>query len=118
MKELEACDADDPRFTPLVSELRKKLHHHATDEENEQFPQLRARLPHDKLVKMREQVQTAPLLSSDCCSATTRTSSRKEPGSSTGRETAGPCPGESVPTTLHPSRVSAPQVVPSFGAHH
>jgi hemerythrin superfamily protein len=59
MKELEACDADDPRFTPLVSELREKLHHHATDEENEQFPQLRARLPHDKLVKMREQVQTA-----------------------------------------------------------
>ena len=58
-KELEACDADDPRFTPLVSELREKLHHHATDEENEQFPQLRARLPHDKLVKMREQVQTA-----------------------------------------------------------
>jgi hemerythrin superfamily protein len=59
MKELEACEADDPRFTPLVSELREKLHHHATDEENEQFPQLRARLPHDKLVKMREQVQTA-----------------------------------------------------------
>jgi hemerythrin superfamily protein len=59
MKELEACDADDPRFLALVGELREKLHHHATDEENEQFPQLRARLPHDKLVKMREQVQTA-----------------------------------------------------------
>ena len=42
-----------------MSELREKLHHHATDEENEQFPQLRARVPHDKLVKMREQVQTA-----------------------------------------------------------
>jgi hemerythrin superfamily protein len=59
MKELEGCDADDPRFMQLVSELREKLHHHATDEENEQFPQLRARLPQHELVKMREQVETA-----------------------------------------------------------
>jgi len=42
-----------------VSELRSQLHHHATDEENEQFPQLRARVPREKLVKMREQVETA-----------------------------------------------------------
>ena len=42
MKELEGCDADDPRFLALVGELREKLHHHATDEENEQFPLLRA----------------------------------------------------------------------------
>ena len=59
MKELEGCDADAPRFMQLVSELREKLHHHATDEENEQFPQLRARLPQHELVKMREQVETA-----------------------------------------------------------
>ena len=59
MKELEGCDADDPRFIQLVSELREKLHHHATDEENEQFPQLRARLPQHELLKMREQVETA-----------------------------------------------------------
>ena len=59
MKELEGCDPGDARFDQLVSELRSQLHHHATDEENEQFPQLRARVPREKLVKMREQVETA-----------------------------------------------------------
>jgi hypothetical protein len=29
------------------------------DEESEQFPELRARVPRDQLVKMREQVETA-----------------------------------------------------------
>ena len=59
MKELEGCAADDPRFSALVSELRGQLHHHATDEENEQFPELRARVHREKLVEMREQVETA-----------------------------------------------------------
>ena len=59
MKELEGCDAGDHRFEELVRQLRGQLHHHATDEENEQFPQLRALVPHEKLVKMREQVETA-----------------------------------------------------------
>jgi hemerythrin superfamily protein len=59
LKELERCDADDPRFMALVHELRGKLHHHAMDEETEQFPQLRARVPREQLVKMREQVETA-----------------------------------------------------------
>ena len=45
MKELEGCDAQDHRFMELVCQLRGALHHHATDEENEQFPQLRARIP-------------------------------------------------------------------------
>jgi hemerythrin superfamily protein len=59
MKELEGCHAGDSRFTELVSELRQQLHHHATDEENNQFPELRARVPREKLVQMREQVDTA-----------------------------------------------------------
>jgi hypothetical protein len=59
MMELEGCSADDPRFMTLVHDLRGKLHHHATDEETEQFPELRARVPRDQLVKMREQVETA-----------------------------------------------------------
>jgi len=59
MKELEGCSADDPRFMALVHDLRGKLHHHAMDEETEQFPKLRARVPRDQLVKMREQVETA-----------------------------------------------------------
>jgi hemerythrin superfamily protein len=59
MKELEGVRADDPRFNQLVTELRGLLHHHATDEENNQFPELRARVPREKLVQMREQVDTA-----------------------------------------------------------
>jgi hemerythrin superfamily protein len=59
MRELEGCAADDPRFAALVGELRGQLHHHATDEESEQFPELRARVPRERLVKMREQVETA-----------------------------------------------------------
>jgi hemerythrin superfamily protein len=59
MKELEQCAADDPRFPALVTELRDQLHHHATDEENEQFPELRVRVSRERLVTMREQVETA-----------------------------------------------------------
>src|SRR5919112_6119083 len=59
MKELEGCAADDPRFSALVSELRDQLRHHVTDEETEQFPELRARVPREKLVQMRKQVDTA-----------------------------------------------------------
>jgi hemerythrin superfamily protein len=59
MKELEGCSAEDARFTALVGELRDQLHHHATDEETEQFPELRARVPRERLVRMREQVDTA-----------------------------------------------------------
>jgi hemerythrin superfamily protein len=62
MKELEGCAADDPRFPALVSELRDQLHHHATDEENDQFPKLRANVSREKLLQMREQVDTAKKL--------------------------------------------------------
>ena len=62
MKELEGVAADDPRFLALVTELRDQLHHHATDEEDEQFPELRRRVPREQLVTMREQVETAKKL--------------------------------------------------------
>jgi hemerythrin superfamily protein len=62
MKELEGVDADDPRFTELVTELRSQLHHHATDEENDQFPKLRSHVSREKLVEMREQVDKAKKL--------------------------------------------------------
>jgi hypothetical protein len=42
-----------------VQDLRGNLHHHALDEETEQFPELRARVPREQLVRMREQVETA-----------------------------------------------------------
>jgi hypothetical protein len=63
MKELEGVAADDPRFRQLVGELRSQLQHHVDDEEGEQFPKLRARVPHEKLVELREKVDTAKKLS-------------------------------------------------------
>ena len=59
MKALESLDATDPQFEQLVRQLREQLHHHATDEEDEQFPRLRTYVPREKLVQMREQVETA-----------------------------------------------------------
>jgi hemerythrin superfamily protein len=62
MKELESLDAGDARFTELVGQLREQLHHHATDEEDEQFPRLRTYVSREKLVQMREQVDRAKKL--------------------------------------------------------
>jgi hemerythrin superfamily protein len=62
MKELESLDAADARFTEVVSRLRDQLHHHATDEEDEQFPRLRTYVSREKLVQMREQVDKAKKL--------------------------------------------------------
>jgi hemerythrin superfamily protein len=62
MKKLEALDAADATFTQVVGELRELLHHHATDEEDEQFPRLRTYVTREKLVQMREQVDRAKKL--------------------------------------------------------
>jgi hemerythrin superfamily protein len=59
MKDLEAVDASTARFDELVGELRSKLQHHVETEEGEQFPMLRERVPHEKLVELREKVETA-----------------------------------------------------------
>jgi hemerythrin superfamily protein len=59
MKRLEAADASEPGFDSLVREMTDLLRHHASDEETEQFPQLRERIPHEQLVRMREKVDTA-----------------------------------------------------------
>lgn len=62
MKKLESAKADDQQFDDLVQEMTAKLRHHADDEENEQFPRLRAELPREKLVELREQVDRAKKL--------------------------------------------------------
>ena len=62
MKALEGLDATDPQFEQLARQLREQLHHHATDEEDEQFPRLRSYVPREKLVQMREQVEKAKQL--------------------------------------------------------
>lgn len=59
MKRLEDVDSADPMFMELVRELEGQLRHHAKDEESEQFPQLRAHIPGDKLVELGEKVQNA-----------------------------------------------------------
>jgi hemerythrin superfamily protein len=59
MKQLEAADANTDRFESLVREMTDKLRHHAHSEETEQFPRLRASVPHDQLVQLREKVETA-----------------------------------------------------------
>jgi hemerythrin superfamily protein len=59
MKQLEAVDASEPRFEQLVRQMTEQLRHHAHDEESDQFPQLRAQVPHEQLVSLREKVNTA-----------------------------------------------------------
>ena len=56
MKQLEAADPGEPRFDSLVREMTEQLRHHAYDEETEQFPRLRERIPRDELVRLREKV--------------------------------------------------------------
>ena len=62
MKQLEGVQATEPRFNALVQEMTDKLRHHAHDEESEQFPKLRERVPRDELIKLREKVDTAKKL--------------------------------------------------------
>lgn len=59
MKELEAVPADDARFDQQVRALEATLRDHVQDEEQEQFPQLRALVPHEDLVAMAGKVETA-----------------------------------------------------------
>jgi hemerythrin superfamily protein len=62
MKQLEAADAAEPRFDSLVREMTEQLRHHVHDEETEQFPTLRERIPREELVRLREKVDTAKKL--------------------------------------------------------
>ena len=59
LKKLEAAEADEPEFDRLIAELEATLRDHIDDEESDQFPQLRARVPQEKLVNMAHKVETA-----------------------------------------------------------
>jgi hemerythrin superfamily protein len=59
MKELESVDSADPRFLEVLGRLEAVLRDHVSDEENEQFPALRARLTREQLVEIGAKVQTA-----------------------------------------------------------
>lgn len=59
MKAMESVDSADPRFLETLGRLEALLRDHVQDEETEQFPQLRARVPREQLVEMAAKVETA-----------------------------------------------------------
>jgi hemerythrin superfamily protein len=59
MKELEDVDAGDPAFLERLGRLETVLRDHITDEERDQFPQLRARLTREQLVEIGAKVSAA-----------------------------------------------------------
>ena len=62
MKSLEGLDAEDPDFDEQLRKFEEQLRHHVEEEETEQFPQLRARVPREQLVKLAAKVETAKKL--------------------------------------------------------
>ena len=59
MKSLESLDSADPKFLEALGRLEQILRDHVQDEETEQFPQLRARIPQEQLVEMAGKVEAA-----------------------------------------------------------
>ncbi|MFC7401411.1 hemerythrin domain-containing protein [Citricoccus sp. GCM10030269] len=59
MKELEGADAADAAFLDLVKRMQDMLDHHVHDEEDEQFPKLRAHIPAEKLRELGTKVEKA-----------------------------------------------------------
>jgi hemerythrin superfamily protein/carbon monoxide dehydrogenase subunit G len=62
MKELESLDASSQQFADLVRHLQAVLADHVADEEREQFPQLRASVPRERLVELAAKIEGAKRL--------------------------------------------------------
>jgi hemerythrin superfamily protein len=62
MKELESVDVSSPEFETALRQLETLLADHVQDEESEQFPELRRRVPHEELVELAGKVETAKKL--------------------------------------------------------
>ncbi len=62
MKQLEGMQPTDDQFEASLHRFEDQLRHHVQDEESEQFPQLRARIPRTQLVELAEKVETAKKL--------------------------------------------------------
>lgn len=62
LKAIENTDATSADFTRQVDELERLLRHHAQDEEDDQFPKLRAHVPQQRLMELGRQVETAKKL--------------------------------------------------------
>ncbi len=57
LRALEGLDADDADFLPCVDKVEEQLRHHASDEEDHQFPQLREYCDAEELRSMAGQVE-------------------------------------------------------------
>jgi hemerythrin superfamily protein len=62
MKQLEAVDVSGPEFDASLRELETVLADHVQDEESEQFPELRRRVPQEELTELAGKVETAKKL--------------------------------------------------------
>jgi hemerythrin superfamily protein len=62
MKKLESANSDSSEFDQLLAELETVLRDHVSDEEREQFPQLRSQVPHAELVEIGAKVEAAKRL--------------------------------------------------------
>ncbi|GAB1333913.1 hemerythrin domain-containing protein [Streptomyces sp. E-15] len=59
MKDLEGCQADDPRFDTLMTRLMSEIRSHVTDEEQNLFPRLESVCPADALMDLGDKVRRA-----------------------------------------------------------
>ena len=59
MKRMEDLEASDPAFLDRTRELESHIRQHATSEESDQFPQLRAHVSAEELVELGNKVETA-----------------------------------------------------------
>lgn len=59
LKELEGLQPEEAGFAQCVSRIQEVLADHVSDEEDEQFPKMRAAIPAEKLVELRDKVEMA-----------------------------------------------------------
>ena len=62
MKDLESLEVTSTKFDETLRRLETVLADHVRDEESDQFPELRQRIPQEKLVEMAGKVETAKKL--------------------------------------------------------
>jgi hemerythrin superfamily protein len=62
MKQLEDVDVSSTEFDTALRRLETLLADHVQDEESEQFPELRSKIPHEELVELAGKVETAKKL--------------------------------------------------------
>jgi hemerythrin superfamily protein len=62
MKRLEAVDVSSTEFDAALRQLETLLADHVQDEESEQFPELRRRVPREELTELAGKVETAKRL--------------------------------------------------------